>query len=251
VSQLWNFSPDRRDEIVRDLRLVHSQADRIWAGFDDAAFFQPLGTGWSPAQNVVHLTKSVRPVAKALGLPKLVLALMFGRAKRGSGSYVALGDRYQGLLTAGAGAGSFTPREVPRPANPRELRGELVAGFAEAVEQLARRSDAWSETALDRYRLPHPLLGKLTVREMLFFTVLHIAHHASKVEARQAAAKSVPATDSPRACDSPGSVARSRRDRSQRPRGGNVIGKHRPFGAFPGPLERLDAVLDQRLALRR
>jgi DinB superfamily len=198
VSQQWKFTPSRRDEIVRDLRLVHSQADRLWAGFDDAAFFQPLGTGWSPAQNVVHLTRSVRPVAKALGLPKLVLALMFGRAKQGSGTYVALGDRYQALLTAGAGAGSFTPRAVPPPVNPREARAELVAGFADAVEQLARRVDAWNEPALDRYRLPHPLLGKLTVREMLFFTVLHIAHHASKVEARQAPAVSVPANGLPK-----------------------------------------------------
>jgi DinB superfamily len=195
VSQLWKFSPNRRDEIVRDLRLVHSRADRVWAGFDNAAFFQPLGTGWSPAQNVVHLTKSVRPVVKAIGLPKFVLAVMFGRAKQGSGNYVALGDRYQGLLAAGAGAGGFMPREVPPPANPREARAELVAGFADAVEQLAHRSDIWSETALDRYRLPHPLLGKLTVREMLFFTVLHIAHHASKVETRQAAAESVPGNE--------------------------------------------------------
>ncbi len=137
-------------------------------------------------------------MAKALGLPKLVLAVMFGRAKQGSGSYAALGDRYQGLLAAGAGAGSFTPREVPPPANPRDERTQLVAGFADAVEQLARRIEKWSETALDRYRLPHPLLGKLTVREMLFFTVLHIAHHASKVEARQAAAESVPANGLPK-----------------------------------------------------
>jgi hypothetical protein len=56
--------------------------------------------------------------------------------------------------------------------------------LADAVEELARRIGTWSETDLDRYRLPHPLLGRLTVREMLFFTVQHLAHHASKVEAR-------------------------------------------------------------------
>jgi hypothetical protein len=35
----------------------------------------------------------------------------------------------------------------------------------------------WSEDDLDNHRLPHPLLGKLTVREMLFFTLYHIQHH--------------------------------------------------------------------------
>jgi hypothetical protein len=61
--------------------------------------------------------------------------------------------------------------------------------LADAVEELGRRVVSWSEIDLDRYRLPHPLLGKLTVREMLFFTLQHLAHHASKVEARLEAAR--------------------------------------------------------------
>jgi hypothetical protein len=32
--------------------------------------------------------------------------------------------------------------------------------------------------------LPHPLLGKLTVREMLFFTLYHQRHHVAVVERR-------------------------------------------------------------------
>ena len=35
---------------------------------------------------------------------------------------------------------------------------------------------------LDAVLLPHPLLGKLTVREMLFFTVYHVQHHRALVE---------------------------------------------------------------------
>ena len=133
---------------------------------------------------MVHLTKSVRPVANALGFPRLVLGLLFGRPKNGSASYAALRDRYQRILAAGAGAGNFTPHEVPPPTNSREARARLVAGLADAVEELARRVGALSETDLDQFRLPHPLLGKLTIREMLFFTVQHLAHHASTVEVR-------------------------------------------------------------------
>jgi len=33
------------------------------------------------------------------------------------------------------------------------------------------------EDDLDRVMLPHPLLGKLTLREMLFFTIYHVEHH--------------------------------------------------------------------------
>jgi DinB superfamily len=184
----WQFTPFRREEIVRDLRGVHSLSDQLWSRFDEGAFFRPLGGGWSPAQNVVHLTKSTQPVANALGLPKLLLALLFRRSKNGSSSYASLRDRYQGILAAGGGAGRFAPRELPPPSNPADARARLLAGLGRAVEGLARRTDTWSETDLDRYQLPHPLLGKLTVREMLLFTVQHLAHHASKVEQRLGAA---------------------------------------------------------------
>ena len=43
----------------------------------------------------------------------------------------------------------------------------------------------WGERALDRFRLPHPALGQLTVREMLFFTLYHNLHHVLNVAARK------------------------------------------------------------------
>ena len=43
---------------------------------------------------------------------------------------------------------------------------------------------SWGELALDRYRLPHPLLGRLTVREMLLFTLYHSVHHFNLVSTR-------------------------------------------------------------------
>jgi hypothetical protein len=45
----------------------------------------------------------------------------------------------------------------------------------------------WPERALDRHLLPHPLMGLLTIREMLAFTVYHTAHHLRRVADRAAA----------------------------------------------------------------
>ncbi len=63
-------------------------------------------------------------------------------------------------------------------ANGRRVIGGTVSG-------LVGKIPGWSEAALDRYRLPHPLLGKLTVREMLFFTLYHNAHHLDQVAGRR------------------------------------------------------------------
>lgn len=45
---------------------------------------------------------------------------------------------------------------------------------------------ARSEADLEACRLPHPLLGKLTVREMLLFTLDHEVHHVANVARRLA-----------------------------------------------------------------
>jgi len=40
----------------------------------------------------------------------------------------------------------------------------------------------YNEANLDKYIIPHPLLGKLTLREMLFFTIHHNEHHLDLIK---------------------------------------------------------------------
>ena len=62
-----------------------------------------------------------------------------------------------------------------------------MARWSAATVNLCNQVARWNEADLDRYRMPHPLLGLLTVREMLQFTVYHTAHHLSRVAERAAA----------------------------------------------------------------
>jgi hypothetical protein len=42
----------------------------------------------------------------------------------------------------------------------------------------------WSDRNLDRIRLPHPILGKITAREMVFFITYHGPHHIAAAKSR-------------------------------------------------------------------
>ena len=53
---------------------------------------------------------------------------------------------------------------------------ELIAGSVFNA-QLLKKVENWKESDLDKYVLPHPLLGKISLREMLYFTDFHILHH--------------------------------------------------------------------------
>lgn len=174
-----------RDEILGKLDSVQAESAAYWSAFDAPVFFAKLGEAWSPAENVRHLVKSIRPVTKALRLPRIVLRVMFGKSRRESVTYDALVERYRGVLEAGGKAGKFapSPREEQDPA---AWRAEILAQHAEANRALRAAIGRWSERALDSYQMPHPLLGKLTVREMLYFTLYHQLHHIAVVERRRA-----------------------------------------------------------------
>jgi len=135
---------------------------------------------------VRHLGKSIRAVAKGLGMPRLVLAVSFGIALRPSRPYEQVVEAYEQVLAGGADAGRFAPSPRELPADPAGWRREVMDEREEAADALARVIGRWSERALDRHRLPHQLLGKLTVREMLFFTLHHNLHHVRVVERRRA-----------------------------------------------------------------
>jgi hypothetical protein len=179
--------PDTRDQIIASLEAVDAQATALWQGFSETEFFAPpAGGGWSPAQNVEHLVKTTAPVAKALRLPRLALRLLFGAAKIPSRTFIEVRAAYRQVLAEGGQAGRFGPRERGSSTGRAPTRPQVLNQWRHLMPSLALGIRRWDEAALDRYRLPHPLLGKLTLREMLFFTLYHVGHHAEIVAARQA-----------------------------------------------------------------
>ncbi len=133
---------------------------------------------WTPAQQIEHILRAVRPVAMALRVPKWFLRWRFGKPNRPPRDYDALVQRYKEKLAAG---GRASGRFVPPPVPAGDMEG-IAASLRGTVKTLCDRVDSWTEHELDTVLLPHPLLGKLTVREMLYFTIYHVQHHQALVE---------------------------------------------------------------------
>jgi hypothetical protein len=174
-------------EIVRELRALHARSRDFWRSFSTTEFFFPFGDTWSPADNVRHLLKSNRPVLRAMSTAKILLLARFGAGLRSSRTYTEVRERYLGRLTEGVTAGRFTPRPLASSEQTEEQRNALLAEMDQVSERLTGAVSGWREWQLDRFRLPHPALGRLTVREMLFFTLYHNLHHVRNVERRMGA----------------------------------------------------------------
>ncbi len=139
----------------------------------DSDFLRSYNDKWTAGQQLDHIIKSVAPVNLALILPGFLLSIYFGKANRPSKSYEALVEKYKLKLEAGGRASSpFIPKGVSL--NDREKLSKKLEAL---TLSLVKRVNTFSEEKLDLLILPHPLLGKLTLREMLYFTICHVKHH--------------------------------------------------------------------------
>lgn len=173
-------------EISKALQKIGQQISITVNQLSDDEFNRIDGESWSASGYLKHLILSVKPFARSLALPKDKLEGLFGTSDAGSITYDQLVKKYNGALDAGIRAEDM-PNVVP--VNYRfpegvedDIQGYLVDTWDGACEDLLSALGQWSEGDLDRYVLPHPAIGKITMREMCFFTIHHNTMHHEDIQ---------------------------------------------------------------------
>jgi len=149
----------------------------LFRSFSEAEFSADRDGRWTIAKNLDHLTRAARPVAKGLGLPKFLVRWKMGRGPGSSRSLSEVQKIYKDILTEGAQVrGRFVPQG-------KTSQQKALAQWDACGQQLLKNLGRWSDAELDQYQVPHPLIGVLTIREILFFTIFHTHHHVHNVKA--------------------------------------------------------------------
>lgn len=164
-----------KQEIVIALQEAKHQLIGFCTSIDKNSFFHQPTDKWSIAQNVTHLTVSARITRLAYSLPKFVVRLYGGKPNRKSRSYDELVAKYKFKLEQGGRAsGPF----IPKPVSADGETKKVLAGFTAKMDKLIVAIEKnWTEEALDNYLARHPLLGRITLRELGYFTIYHTYHH--------------------------------------------------------------------------
>jgi DinB superfamily len=163
----------KKENLSKSLTGTHTQFCAYLASLTEHEFLFHKENKWSAGQQLEHIFLAVQPVRLAFSLPLWLLRLVWGKANRKSRTYDELVARYQLKLQQG---GRASGRFVPKPVMLIQ-RDRLLRKVKKEVDILVRKANKKSESDLDAYVLPHPLLGKLTLREMLYFTNYHVEHH--------------------------------------------------------------------------
>jgi hypothetical protein len=167
-----------KQQIIQLLRQKHNAFIAYIQTLSAEEFLYAPEGKWAAAQQLDHIHKSVKPLTQAMGYPKFIPRLLFGKANRPSKTYDALINRYNEKLSLGGRAsGRFVP-----PVISTDQKDALIKLILNSVNNLCKRIEKFSETELDNLILPHPLLGKITIREMMYFTAYHVEHHENIIK---------------------------------------------------------------------
>jgi len=166
-----------KEEIQKGLQENFQKIIDLMSHLTKEVFENTPNGKWSPGQQLDHLLKSVKPLNNVLLFPKVILKLYFGKMNRKPRNYDELLNRYYEKLSKGRTASSpFIP-----PVIVFEQRADKLKQYTEELNKLGKHLDDLTEEQLDTILLPHPLLGKLNLREMMMFTIFHTNHHLDTI----------------------------------------------------------------------
>ncbi len=167
----------QKESINSALAAIFAETAEAIAHISEADFVASREPKWSVAEIFDHLIRSSKPVASGLKMPKVVFR-NFGKPNRPSRTYDALVMRYkERLAEGGRSTGPYSPK-----AGTIFNKEAMLLEWQETGEKLVRRLEKhWEEDKMDEYLVPHPLLGKLTIREIMFFTIYHTHHHLAQI----------------------------------------------------------------------
>jgi hypothetical protein len=165
--------------IITAAEKIFQQFSETCNSMDDALLFKKPGEKWSAAENIQHLIISTNMTTLAYRLPKFMVRLIGGKPNRASRSYEELKEKYyKKLADGGKASGLFVPKPIEIKYGKQKLMlnwQKATGGFINALSQNRTEQD------LDKYLAKHPLLGRITLRELGYFTIFHTEHHLQAV----------------------------------------------------------------------
>jgi uncharacterized damage-inducible protein DinB len=171
-----------KNEITRQLQSVTEEFVDYCKDIDSDHFFRQPAVKWSIAQNVKHLIVSANATKLAYSLPKFMVGLYAGKPNRGSRSYDELVHKYKTKLQQGGKAsGQFVPAAISPVSGKENMLDLFSRSMGRLIDNINKK---WSDAKLDQYLAPHPLLGKITLRELAYFTIYHTQHHLAIIRDR-------------------------------------------------------------------
>jgi uncharacterized damage-inducible protein DinB len=135
---------------------------------------------WTTGQHILHLLQSIKPLNTALSLPKFVLKYKFGTSNRSVRDYEAISKRYLERLENAKGITYKGSQNMKIPK--LKDKAYIINRLNTECKKLQYKTKKWKDSELDNLILPHPLMVKMPVRELIMWTAYHVEHHTNTLK---------------------------------------------------------------------
>ena len=132
---------------------------------------------WTTSQHILHLVNSLQLLNNALSYPRFFLKYKFGLSNRPSRSYEEVVKKYQDKLVENLDKSIEFNKDLKSPLLKDKPR--LMTRLQIQHKKLQYKTRKISDVNLDTLVIPHPLMGKMTVRELIIWAAYHTEHHTT------------------------------------------------------------------------
>ena len=130
---------------------------------------------WTMGQHILHLVNSLQLLNNALSYPRFFLKYKFGVSNREGRDYETVAKKYQQKLSENQDRARVFNQKLKTPTLAE--KEHLLTRFQIQQKKLQYKTRKISDKNLDTLVIPHPLMGKMTVREIIMWTAHHTEHH--------------------------------------------------------------------------
>lgn len=166
-----------KDEIVNLLEEKHQEL-LDWLNYQPKENWEKgPDNKWTTAQQVLHLVNSLQLLNNALSYPRFFLKYKFGVCNRPTRDNNTIVERYQQKLKENQDKAANFNKKLKKPL--QKNRERLLNRLQIQNKKLQYKVKRISNLNLDTLVIPHPLMGKMTIREIVMWTAHHTAHHTN------------------------------------------------------------------------
>lgn len=135
---------------------------------------------WTTSQQALHLLQSIKPLNDILSMPRFFFKYAFGKNTRDLHDYDTIIKDYQKILKKSKDYTfkSSKNMKVPKLKDKTYILNRLQV----ESKKLQYKTRRISDKNLDTLVLPHPLMGKMPIREILMWTAYHVEHHTKTLQ---------------------------------------------------------------------
>ncbi|MEM8891658.1 MAG: DinB family protein [Bacteroidota bacterium] len=168
-----------KEAIIQGAKAGFIQVEEWIYDQDDEKFNMGPKGKWTTAQHLDHLIIVNKQLKKGLGVPKVFLRYKFGKPNRPARTYDVIVGKYKEKL-------ANLPPDFTNPSiqltNLAANKQEYLQAYKKSSDAFLKKLSKWKDKDLDWYLLPHPLMGRMLVREIMLWSVYHTQHHLKNLK---------------------------------------------------------------------